>query len=331
MSEHAGTQRRKFRELLARPGITVMPGGFSPLYARMAEEIGFEAFFVAGSQMSAFLYGLPDTGIIGLREIADHVRHVAARASIPILVDCDTGFGNAVNVTFTVEELIRSGVASLTIEDQEAPKKSGTSAGRRALPFDEAVGKIAAASAARDALDPSFVVCARCDVLGAEGGTFEDAVKRSIAYVKEGRADLIFLNSVETLDDVARACKAIPAPVLILWGGPLPAPTPAEYERAGAKIALYPTVAATAGMNGAWRVMNDLYERGPQAIYDYAAEMRATKWGPVDQAALVNLNRVREIEERFLPERARRDYDHTWGHISILAPESDESAGGKSS
>ncbi len=175
MHDNVQVQREKFRALLARDKMTVMVGGFSPLYARMAETIGFEAFFVAGSQTSAFLYGVPDAGIIGLREMADHARQVAACAAIPILVDCDTGFGNAVNVTFAVEEIIRTGAAALQIEDQEAPKKSGTLSGRRCIPLDEAVGKIAAATAARDALDPRFSVCARCDVLGSEGGTFDEA------------------------------------------------------------------------------------------------------------------------------------------------------------
>src|SRR5579875_487658 len=105
--DEARAKRLKFREILGRSKVTVMPGGFSPLYARMAEMIGFETFFVAGSKTAAFLYGLPDNGIIGLREIADHVRHVAARTTLPIFVDCDTGFGNAVNVTYTVEEIMR--------------------------------------------------------------------------------------------------------------------------------------------------------------------------------------------------------------------------------
>jgi 2-methylisocitrate lyase-like PEP mutase family enzyme len=320
----ARVKRLKFREILARPKLTIMVGGFSPLYARMAEEIGFECFFVAGSQTSAFLYGVPDTGVVGLRDLADHVRHVAARTNIPILVDCDTGWGNAVNVAFTVAEIVRTGVAGLQIEDQEAPKKSGTSAGRRCIPMDEAVGKIAAATAARDKIDPSFVICARCDVLGAEGGTFDDAVARSIAYVEQGRADFIWLNSVQTREEIARACEAIPAPVMPLWGGPLPSPTPAEYEQLGAKIALYPTIAATVGLNASWKVLNDFFERGPQAQYDFAAEIRASKWGPVDQHKLVGLDAVREIEEQFLPARDRRDYESTWGHVSVLAPPGDE-------
>src|ERR1051326_5903051 len=131
---HTQTPRRRFRELLARPGLSIMPGGFSPLYARMAEAAGFESFFVAGSQTSAFLYGVPDMGLVGLRDMVDHTRHVQARVSIPILVDADTGYGNATNVFFAVQEFGRAGVAGLQIEDQEAPKKSATMAGRRVIP-----------------------------------------------------------------------------------------------------------------------------------------------------------------------------------------------------
>src|SRR3954467_4578012 len=108
MSQPSPTdKRRALRVILQRKQLTVMPGGFSPLYARLAQQAGFETFFLAGSQLSAFLYGVPDNGIIGLRDLADHARHMAARADIPILIDADTGFGNAVNVYYAVQELIR--------------------------------------------------------------------------------------------------------------------------------------------------------------------------------------------------------------------------------
>src|SRR5271154_3209299 len=182
-------KRRKFRALLARDTLTVMPGGFGPLYARMAQEAGFEAFFLAGSQLSMMLYGVPDNGIIGLRDLVDHARHMAARCDIPIFVDGDTGYGNAINVFYAVQEIVRAGVAAVHIEDQEAPKKSGTAAGRRCIPVDEAVGKYAAAVAARNEIDPEFVICARCDAIGAEGSSFDDALARSVAYVEKGGAD----------------------------------------------------------------------------------------------------------------------------------------------
>ena len=311
-------KRAMLRALLDRKRLTVMPGGFSPVYARLAEMAGFDCFFIAGSQMSAYLLGVPDTGIVGLRDVVDHVRHVAARTEIPIFVDLDTGFGNAVNVHFSVQECIRAGVAGLSIEDQEAPKKSATVAGRRCISRAEAVGKYRAAVAARDALDPGFVICARCDVLGAEGGTFEEALERCIAYVREGGADFVWLNSVETRDQIARACAEIPAPVMVIWGGEQPAPMLDEYENLGVRVALYPVVASSVGLQAAWMVLNDFKERGPVALDEWAARVKASRCGPVSLASVVRFDQVREIEEQCLPEDAQRDYDSTWGHRTLL-------------
>src|SRR3954471_478998 len=167
-------KRIRFREILKRKSMTVMTGGFSPAYARLAEMAGYDTFFVAGSQMSAYLLGVPDNGILGLRDVVDHTRHIAAQTDLPILVDADTGYGNAVNVHYAVQEFVHAGVASANFEDQESPKKSGTAAGRRCISINEAVGKIKAAVAARDELDPQFAICARCDTLGAEGGSFQE-------------------------------------------------------------------------------------------------------------------------------------------------------------
>jgi 2-methylisocitrate lyase-like PEP mutase family enzyme len=312
--DHARAQRQKFRALLRRDKLTVMPGGFSPLYARMAQEAGFESFFLAGSQLSNVLYGVPDNGIIGMRDLVDHARHMAARTDIPIFVDADTGFGNAVNVHYAVEEIIRAGVAALQIEDQEAPKKSGTAAGRRLIPMAEAVGKIRAAVAARDGTDPEFAICARCDALGAEGGGFEDALARSVAYVKEGGADFVWLNSVETRDQVRRACREIPAPVLLIWGGDGPAPSPAEYEAMGVRIALYPAFTSSYAVQVVWQLLNDFHERGPIALAERQAELRKSKWGLVEQSRLAGSDKIQELERRFLTADAQRDYAGTWGH-----------------
>src|SRR5436305_8965919 len=95
------------KELIQRREPLIMPGGFSPYLARIAQEAGFEAYFLAGSQTAAYLYGLPDVGIMGMRDLVDHARHLAARCDIPILCDADTGFGNAVGTYFTVQEYIR--------------------------------------------------------------------------------------------------------------------------------------------------------------------------------------------------------------------------------
>src|SRR2546422_8978104 len=175
----------RFQELLKRPQLLVMSGGFSPLHARMSEILGYEAFFMSGSQVAAYVYGYPDVGLLGLSEMVESVRRITNVTDIPIFADADTGYGNAVNVHYTVKEYIRAGAAGLHIEDQESPKKSGTLAGRRLISREEAIGKYKAAVAAKKELDADFIVCARCDSIGSAGGNFEDAVQRSIAYVKE--------------------------------------------------------------------------------------------------------------------------------------------------
>lgn len=304
----------RLRELLRRPDLLVMPGGFSPLFACMCELAGFETFFVAGSQTSAFLYGLPDAGLIGLRDLVDHARHVAARCDIPIMVDADTGFGNAVGTYFAVQEYIRAGAAALNIEDQEAPKKSGTGAGRRCISKVEAIGKFRAAVAARDELDPDFVICARCDLVGSEGGTFEAAVDRCIAYVEEGGADLIWINTLQTREQIEEACRRIPAPVLAAYGGPAPGPTLEEWQAMGAKVALYPALVTNAALQATWDLLHDFKDRGTAALADAAQRAKNSPWGIADRGVIVGNDMIRELEDRFLPDDVRRDYDHTFGH-----------------
>jgi len=317
--DHVGATRRKFRAILKRKKMTPMPGGFGPVYARMAQEAGFECFFLPGSQLSHVLYGVPDNGIIGMRDLVDHARHMAAHCDIPILVDADTGYGNAVNVHFAVEEIIRSGVAGMQIEDQEAPKKSGTAAGRRLISVEEAVGKIKAAVAARDAIDPDFVICARCDGIGAEGSNFDQTLARCVAYVKEGGADLIWLNSVEDRDQVKRACKEIPGPVLLIWGGKDLPPSWEEYDRFGARIVLYPTIAATAGLQAAWEVLKDFHARGAEAMLDWNRRVASSPFGQPQVKKLLGYDTILEIEKRYLPKAAQRDYISTWGHKTNFA------------
>ena len=320
---HTTAQRRKFRELLASKRYFPMPGGISPIFAQMAAKAGFDCFFLAGSQLGAYLLGVADNGFMGLRDLVDHARHMASAADIPILVDCDTGFGNAVNAHYAVQQVIGSGVAGMQIEDQEAPKKSSIGAGRRCISADEAIGKYRAAVAARDALDPDFVLCARCDVLGAEGGSFEEAVQRSIRYVKEGGVDFIWLNSLESRDQVREACARIPAPVLTVYGGPHPRPTAAEYEALGLRFNLYIGLVMPLAANAVWHAMQDFKIRGEDAILDRVNQIRESPFGAVDMAALTGEPLVRELEQKFIPADQQRNYAATWGHPTYFEGEGD--------
>ncbi|HEX6512102.1 MAG TPA: isocitrate lyase/PEP mutase family protein [Chloroflexota bacterium] len=302
--------------LIRRPEPLIMPGGFSPFLARMAQEAGFGAFFLAGSQTAAYLYGLPDVGLMTMRDLVDHARHLAARCQIPIFADADTGFGNAVGVHHTVQEYIRAGLAGMHIEDQEAPKKSGIFAGRRCISQEEAIGKYRAAVEAKRELDPEFVICARCDLIGAEGGTFEAAIQRAAAYVDQAGVDMIWMNSMYTREEIREVCRRIPAPVMCSYYGEPPTPSVDEWRDLGVAVAIFPACAASAASQAAWDFLHDLHDHGPAALDALRAQARSSPWGQVRQSDLLGEPAVRELESRFLPEEAQRDYEHTFGHAT---------------
>lgn len=305
--DEARRKRLRLRALLAGDRLVVMPGGFSPVYARMAQEVGFEAFFLAGSQMSGFLLGVPDAGILGLRDIVDHARHVAACTDIPLLLDADTGFGNAVNVHFSVQEIVRSGVAALNIEDQETPKRSPSGGGKRCIPLDEAAGKIRAAVAARDAIDPTFVIAARCDSIGFEPDLAQ-TIERCLAYEQAG-ADIVWLNAVETREQLAKVCAVVTRPVLCNWHGVAEAPPSfEEMQQLGVRVALYPAMTALAGLQGAWELLNEFKVHGPQALAAWRQRATASPHGAADYKRFTKHGSVRELEQHFLPTRDQRSY-----------------------
>jgi 2-methylisocitrate lyase-like PEP mutase family enzyme len=306
----------RFQELLKRPQLLVMAGGFSPLHARMSEVLGYEAFFMSGSQVAAYLYGYPDVGLLGLGEMVEAARRLAAACNIPIFADADTGYGNAVNVYHTVKEFIRAGVAGVHIEDQEAPKKSGTLAGRRLISREEAIGKYKAAVAAKNELDPEFVICARCDSIGSEGGNFEDAIQRSIAYVKESGVDTIWVNTLQSREEMREACRRIPAPVIAPYYGPRPSPTFEEFQDLGAAAVLYPSLTTANGLQATWEVLHEFKERGPVVLDEWNKKAQSSRWGmvPRTQDPILPAEKIRKLEDEFIPKELQRDYDKTFGH-----------------
>lgn len=313
----------RFQRQLREPKLLLMPGGFSPAGARMAQAAGFESFFLAGSQTSAFLFGLPDVGIMGREEMTQAAQRVCAACDISVFVDADTGYGNAVNVYHAVQQYIRAGAAGLHIEDQEAPKRSGTGAGRRCISQAEAIGKFKAAVAAKQELDPDFVICGRCDLIGAEGGSsqgsFQEALDRCIAYVEEAKVDLIWLNNVQTVKEVAIAAEKIPGPVIPHFGGPPPEPSLKELEDMGVACAIFPALTTSVGLQAVWELLNDFRERGPLALAERRDAARASKWGPVrfDSFAALSQEKIKELEDAFLPQEQHRDYEHTFGHFQL--------------
>ncbi len=293
-----------------------MAGGFSPLHAKMSEVLGYEAFFMSGSQVAAYLYGYPDVGLLGMAEMVEAARRLATACDIPIFADADTGYGNAINVYHTVREFVRAGAAGVHIEDQESPKKSGTLAGRRLISVEEAVGKYKAAVAAKNELDPDFVICARCDSIGSEEGSFEDAVERSVAYVKEAGVDAIWVNTLRSRDEIREACRRIPAAVIAPYYGPRPSPTFEEFEKLGAAAVLYPSLTTANGLQATWELMHEFKERGPMVLEEWNQRAASNKWGVVPRTGepLIENEKIRKLEKEFIPESIQRDYGKTFGH-----------------
>jgi len=255
-------------------------------------------------------------GLLGLSEMADAVRRIANVTAIPIFADADTGYGNAVNVYHTVQAYIRAGAAGLHIEDQEAPKKSGTLAGRRLISRQEAVGKFKAAIAAKKELDADFVVCARCDSIGSEGGSFQDAVERSVAYVEEAGVDAIWVNTLTKREEIEEACRRIPAPVIAPYYGPRPSPTFAEFQKLGAAAVLYPSLTTANGLQATWELLHEFKKRGPAVLEEWNQKAQASPHGmvPRTQDPILPANKIHQLEDEFIPKELQRDYAKTFGH-----------------
>ncbi|MCH7656065.1 MAG: isocitrate lyase/PEP mutase family protein [Chloroflexi bacterium] len=292
----------RLRELLKAPEVLILPGGFSPMMAKMVENIGYDTFFMAGSHTGTYLWGLPDVGFLNMTEMADHARRVAEGCSIPVIADADTGFGNALNVYRAVREYARTGVAGMTIEDQEAPKKGQGK--QTCISAEEAIGKYQAAKAAKESVGSDLVIFARCDFIRAEGGSFEAALDRCIRYAEEGGADAVWMTGIASREQIKEASAKIPVPLLAGYGGPRPGPTVDEMQELGASAALYRTLTIDAGLQAQWEFLNDFKERGAEAEEDWAQRAKDSKWGRVSNDSLLQLNHkdIEALEEAYLPK-----------------------------
>jgi 2-methylisocitrate lyase-like PEP mutase family enzyme len=237
-------------KLLERRGLLV-PGAANALAALVIEDLGFEAVYLSGAGLTNSLWGLPDLGFISLTELAQHTAAIREAVNLPLIVDADTGFGNAVNVRHCVRVLERSGADAIQIEDQIMPKKCGHFANKSVIPVDEMVGKIKAAVDAR--VSEEFVIIARTDALAVEG--FEAAIERAQRYIEAG-ADVTFVEAPENIDlmrDIPQRLS-VPQVVNVVVGGKTPVLSQKELAAMGFGLVLYANVAlqgAIAGMQQA--------------------------------------------------------------------------------
>lgn len=207
------TKSEQYRALLNSGEFIVAPGVYDGYSARLTEKLGYKTAATSGAAISNAILGIDDIGVMGLRENVEHCRHIARSISIPLTCDADTGYGNPVNVHYTVQMFEEAGVAGINIEDQVAPKRCGHMPGKEVIPLVEMVKKIEAACLARR--NNAFVIIARTDALAIEG--IDGAARRVRAYAEAG-ADMIFPDAVKSEDDIKRIVDAAGVPVTINMG-----------------------------------------------------------------------------------------------------------------
>jgi methylisocitrate lyase len=288
MSTHEGTSPgRRLRVAWAAETI-VIPGVFNPLVARMAEKMGFRAMYLSGAALSA-TYAVPDIGILTQTEFAEAARALTRAASLPLLCDADTGFGEALNVERTVHLFEEAGAAGLHLEDQHFPKRCGHLSGKSLVPAEEMAAKIRAAAAARR--DPDFVVVARTDARGVTG--FDDAVHRALLYLESG-ADAIFPEALESAEEFAAFSQAVPAPLLanMTEFGKGPSLDVATLSSMGYRMVIYPVTALRAALKAAEQTLADILHKGHQRDRLHHMLTRAELYDLLDYAGYEERDRA---------------------------------------
>lgn len=247
------------RAKLARGEFIVAPGVFDSISAMLAERVGFDAVYASGFWLTASYLGLPDAGIATYTQMLDRVSKVVEKSSVPVIADADTGFGGLLNVHHTVRGYERAGVSAIQIEDQEFPKKCGHTPYRRVVPREEMVAKVRVAVDART--DPDLLVIARTDARTGSG--FDEAVERGLAYAEAG-ADIVFVESLQSEDEMRRACAAIGKPMMANMsdGGKTPIRSATELVAMGYSLAIFPAMAALAASAAIEAAYRNLRERG---------------------------------------------------------------------
>lgn len=247
--------KKQLRELVnAKRGI-IVPGAFNALSARIIADQGFEAIYITGAGVTNMWYGMPDQGFMGLAEIADHTARIRDAVDVPLLVDADTGFGNALNVYHTVRTLERAGADCIQLEDQIAPKRCGHFAGKDVISTEEAVSKIKAAVDARR--DSDLLIMARTDAAAVHG--FEAAVERAQLFAEAG-ADILFVEAVTTAEEIKALPSLLSTPQLMnmVIGGKTPIFDAKELGELGFGIVLYANAALQGAVMGMQNALGTL-------------------------------------------------------------------------
>jgi methylisocitrate lyase len=278
------------RELIKNEDIVVLPGVYDCLSARLAEEAGFQAVLLTGAGIVASLLGYPDFGLISMTEVLNHTRNIVGSVNIPVFADCDTGYGNPINVFRTIKEFESAGVAGLFIEDQVFPKRCGHFEKKQVISREEMVKKIEAALDAR--IDPDLVIMARIDARAVYG--IKDAIERANIYAEAG-ADMVFVEAPETTDELRMIPKSVSAPVMVnlVEGGKTPLLSVEELRKLGFKFASFSGSAQKTAIKAMQDLFNSLKATGS---LDNAIENIVSL---DDRSQLLNLKKFYEMELKY--------------------------------
>ena len=274
----------------------VIPGVYDALGAKIAQKVGFEAMFQTGYGTSATLFGMPDYGFIGATETVDNARRICRAVSVPVIVDSDTGYGNALSVWKIVKELESAGASGIFLEDQKWPKRCGHMQGKEVIPQEEYTEKLSAALDARESKD--FIVVARTDARATEG--LDAAIERGKQNKKTG-ASAVFVEAPRSLAEMKKIGKEINAPLVanMIEGGATPLSPSETLNKMGFKIILYPLSVLYANTFATMNILKELKKSGNTTKY----KQKVVNFDQFND--LVELPKFRKMEKKFQKENKK--------------------------
>jgi methylisocitrate lyase len=281
---------KNLRNMLKSKKSLVIPGVYDALGAKIAQKVGFEAMFQTGYGTSATLFGMPDYGFIGATETVDNARRICRAVSVPVIVDSDTGYGNALSVWKLVKELESAGAAGIFLEDQRWPKRCGHMQGKEVISQEEYTEKLSAALDARESKD--FIIVARTDARATEG--LDAAIERGKQNKKTG-ANAVFVEAPRSLEEMKKIGKEINAPLVanMIEGGATPLSSAETLNKMGFKIILYPLSVLYANTFATMNILKELKKSGNTTKY----KQKVVNFDQFND--LVELPKFRKMEKKF--------------------------------